>query len=92
MNGAIAIHTDLVDLAWLNRSTATFAAWLENLASDFEVLAKVRRQAVQKETALRKAIAAVERAAAAYRMDGDADRVGTAEARLAELRQKLQGE
>ena len=92
MNKAIEIHTDLVNLAWFNHPTATFAAWLENLASDFEVLAKVTQRASQKEMPLRNAIMALERAAAAYQMDGDADRAAAVEARLAEHRQKLPGQ
>ena len=71
---------------------ATFAARLEDLVSAFEIHAKVYLQAAQKETALRTAIAAMQRVAAAYRIDGDEDSVGAAETRLAELRQKLRGQ
>ena len=87
---AIEIQTELVKLAWLNRSTSTFAAALDNLASAFEVLELVKRQPEQKREALRDAIVALAGAVKAYRMDGDAvERAVSAEARLDELRAKL---
>ena len=92
MTEAIEIQNELVDLAWFNHPTATFAAALENLASAFEILEKVRQQPIQKETALREAIAALEGAANAYRMDDDAaERAIAVESRLDELRSKLAG-
>jgi len=83
---AVAIHRDLVEFAWYNQPTSDFAARLENLASDFEIQAKMKRAG---EAPLREAIWAMERAASAYGSSGDRERVVAAEARLAELRQKL---
>ena len=92
MAEAIEIQNELVDLAWFNHPTATFAAALENLASAFEILEKVRQQPIQKGTALREAIAALEGAANAYRMDDDAaERAIAVESRLDELRSNLGG-
>ena len=92
MAEAIEIQSDLVKLAWWNRSTSTFAAAMDNLASAFVVLEAVKRQPAQKRVALRDAIAALACAVEAHRMDGDSvERTVAAEARLDELRTKLGG-
>ena len=89
---AIEIQTELVKLAWLNRSNATFAAALDNLASTFEVLEIVKRQSEEKREVLREAIATLKCAIEAYRMDGESVELAvSAEARLDELRTKLSG-
>jgi SIR2-like domain len=86
---AISIHRDLVNFAWYNQPSADFAARLENLASDFEVLAKVKRKGSFQEMPVREAVGAMERAVAAYELANDRERAAAAEARLAELSQRL---
>lgn len=87
---AIEIQTELVKLAWLNRSNATFAAALDNLASTYEVLEMVKRQPDEKREVLREAITALNGAIEAYRMDGESVELAvSAEARLEELRKRL---
>ena len=82
---AIEIHTDLVDHAWLNQPNAELAGMLKNLASDFEILAKIKRMGPLKETPIREAVKAMERVVAAYEADGDYDSASEAQARLDRL-------
>ena len=86
---AIEIHTELVEIAYYDRSPDTFAGRLENLASAYKVRAQVLRQPARKEAARREAILATERAAASYRTVGDTERIEAAEISLAKLLQKV---
>ncbi len=82
---AIDIHTSLVEHAWLNQPNAELAGVLKNLASDYEILAKIKRIGPLKETPIREAVKAMERVVAAYEADGDSDAAGEAQARLDKL-------
>lgn len=82
---AIDIHTSLVDHAWLNQPNAELAGVLKNLASDYEILAKIKRVGPLKETPIREAVRAMERVVAAYEADGDSDAASEAQARLDRL-------
>lgn len=82
---AIEIHTSLVDHAWLNQPNAELAGMLKNLASDYEILAKIKRMGPLKETPIREAVKAMARVVAAYEADGDYDLASEAKARLDRL-------
>ena len=82
---AIEIHTSLVDHAWLNQPNAELAGMLKNLASDYEILAKIKRMGPLKETPIREAVKAMARVVAAYEADGDYDLASEAQARLDRL-------
>ena len=92
LNEAIAIHQELVELAWYNEPASNFAGALENLASDHEVFARLKRRGAYATAPLREAAKALERAVAAYHRAGDQkDRVAVAEQRLNELRLRMRG-
>lgn len=82
---AIEIHTSLVEYAWLNQPNAELAGVLKNLASDYEILAKIKRIGPLKETPIREAVKAMERVVVAYETDGDSDAASEAQARLDRL-------
>lgn len=86
---AVAIHTGLVEHAWFNQPNSNLAGLLENLASDYEILAKLKRKGPFKESPIREAIRAMERALAAYRQDQDSEGVVGAQSRLDELQQRM---
>lgn len=84
---AIDIHTSLVEHAWHNQPNANFAGMLKNLASDYEILAKLKRKGPLKETPIREAVRAMERVVAAYEADADSNAAADAQARLDRLRE-----
>lgn len=86
---AVQIHRDLVEHAWHNQPNSDLAGMLENLASDFEILAKLKRRGPFKETPLLEAVRAMERVLAAYQAERDSDAIAEAQLRLEELRQKM---
>lgn len=86
---AVQIHRDLVEHAWHNQPNSDLAGMLENLASDFEVLAKLKRKGPFKETPLLEAVRAMERVVAAYQAERDNDSIADAQTRLEDLRQKM---
>ncbi|PNU03800.1 hypothetical protein A8V01_22380 [Novosphingobium guangzhouense] len=89
MGEAVQIHRDLVEHAWHNQPDSDLAGMLENLASDFEILAKLKRKGPFKETPLLEAVRAMERVVAAYHSARDSDAISEAQARLEDLRQKM---
>lgn len=91
LSEAIAIHKELVDLAWYNEPAANFAGALENLASDHEVFAKLKRRGAYATAPLREAAKAMERAIAAYAASEQHDRIAAAEQRLVSLRARMRG-
>ncbi len=86
---AIDIHTSLVEHAWLNQPNAELAGVLKNLASDYEILAKIKRMGPLKKTPIREAVRAIERVIAAYESEGDSDAASEAQARLDRLSEAL---
>jgi hypothetical protein len=89
---AIEIHQLLVEFFWYNYSTNNFAAALENLASDYEVLSDafaLRPSEGMHIDPLREAETALDRAAQAYQLAGETERASDAIKRLEELRQRL---
>jgi hypothetical protein len=86
---AVQIHRDLVEHAWHNQPNSDLAGMLENLASDFEILAKLKRKGPFKETPLLEAVRAMEKVVAAYQAERDSDGIAEAQARLEDLRQKM---
>ncbi len=86
---AIEVHTGLVEHAWYNQPNADFAGVLKNLASDYEILAKVKRKGPLKDTPIREAVRAMERAVAAYEADADSNAASHAQARLDKLRETM---
>lgn len=86
---AVQIHRDLVEHAWHNQPNSDLAGMLENLASDFEILAKLKKKGPFKETPLLEAVRAMERVVAAYQAERDSDGISEAQARLEDLRQKM---
>lgn len=88
---AIAIHQELVELAWYNEHAANFAGALENLASDHEVFARLKRRGAYATAPLREAAKAMERAVIAYRTSDQQDRVAVAEQRLRSLQMRMRG-
>ncbi len=91
LSEAIAIHQELVELAWYNEPAANFAGALENLASDHEVFAKLKRRGAYASAPLREAAKAMERAVDALREDGDQSKVVAAEQRLHNIRSQMRG-
>ena len=81
---------ELVEFAWHNSPSSSFAGALENLASDYEVLNRLPASATLASEPLREAAKALERVAAAHRMAGDLERAATVDVRLEEIRQRLQ--
>lgn len=88
---AIAIHQELVEFAWYNDQASSFAGALENLASDHEVFARLKRRGAYASAPLREAAKAMERAVAAYRASGQQERVVAAEQRLLLIRARMRG-
>jgi hypothetical protein len=89
---AIEIHSELVEFSWHSSSSQSFAGALENLASDYEVLAKVttgRLPGGIYANPLREAVKSLERAVHAYQMAGEAERATEVAKRLDNIRQKL---
>lgn len=86
---AIEIHTGLVEHAWYNQPNADFAGVLKNLASDYEILAKVKRNGPLRDTPIREAVRAMERAVAAYEADANSNAASDAQARLDRLREAM---
>jgi uncharacterized coiled-coil DUF342 family protein len=89
---AIEKHQWLVEFRWYNSSTKDFAAALENLASDYEVLSDafaLRPLEGMHIDPLREAETALDRAAQAYQLAGETERASDAIKRLEELRQRL---
>lgn len=86
---AIEIHTGLVEHAWFNQPNTEFAGVLKNLASDYEILAKVKRKGPLKDTPIQEAVRAMERAVAAYEADADSNAASDAQARLERFREML---
>ncbi|MGJ3628144.1 hypothetical protein AB5I41_16430 [Sphingomonas sp. MMS24-JH45] len=72
---AIAIHQELVEFAWYNDQASSFAGALENLVSDHEVFARLKRRGAYASVSLREAAKAMERAVAVYRASGQQERV-----------------
>ena len=91
LSEAIAIHQELVELAWYNEHALNFAGALENLASDHEVLARLKKNGAYSPAPLREAAKSLERAVAAYRAGDRKDRVSAAEQRLSALRLHMRG-
>jgi hypothetical protein len=91
LSKAIAIHIELVEFAWHNSPPSSFAGALENLASDYDVLARLGVSSAGAGEPLREAAKALERAAAAHRMAGDIERAAGVDVRLEEIRQRLRG-
>jgi hypothetical protein len=91
LSEAIAIHQELVELAWYNEHASNFAGALENLASDHEVFARLKRRGAYATAPLREAAKSLERAVAAYRASDQKDRVAVAEERLSAVRQRMRG-
>jgi exonuclease VII small subunit len=89
LSEAIAIHQELVELAWYNEHASNFAGALENLASDHEVFARLKRGGGYSTAPLREAAKALERAVAAYRAGDQEGRVAAAEQRLSALRLRM---
>jgi SIR2-like domain len=90
LSRAITIHMELVEFAWHNSPSSSFAGALENLASDYEVLNRLPASGAMASEPLREAAKALERVAAAQRMAGDFERAATVDVRLEEIRQRLQ--
>jgi hypothetical protein len=90
LSKAIAIHIELVEFAWHNSPSSSFAGALENLASGYDVLARLGVSSAGAGEPLREAAKALERAAAAHRMAGDIERAAAVDVRLEEIRQRLQ--
>jgi hypothetical protein len=91
LNEAISIHHELVERAWYNEPASNFAGALENLASDYEVLARLKQRGSYATAPLREAATALERAVAAYRAGDLKDRAVAAEQRLGALRLRMRG-
>jgi SIR2-like protein len=88
---AIATHIRLVEFAWHNSPSSSFAGLLENLASDYEVQGRLLSASAAAADSLREAAKALERAAGAHRKDGDIERATAVDVRLEEIRQRLHG-
>ena len=91
LSEAIAIHQELVELAWYNEHAASFAGALENLASDHEVFARLKKRGAYATAPLREAAKAVERAIDAYHSCDQQEKVAAAEQRLASLQSRMRG-
>ncbi len=91
LSKAIEIHTGLVQFAWHNSPSPSFAGALENLASDYAVLARLTKGSPQAGDALRGAAEALGRAVSARRLAGEGERAAEVEARLEEIRERLRG-
>jgi hypothetical protein len=87
---AITIHIGLVEFAWHNSPSSSFAGLLENLASDYEVQDRLVGRTAASDS-LREAAKALERAAAAHRMAGDLERAAAVDVRLEDIQQRLRG-
>ncbi len=91
LSKAIAIHIELVELAWHNSPSSSFAGALENLASDYDVLDRLPVGRATAGEPLREAAKALERAAAAHRIAGDIERAAAVDVQLEGIRQRLRG-
>lgn len=91
LDEAIQIQIELVDNSWANLENTIFAARLENLASNYGILADLYERNSDKQKAKRRAVEALVRASAAYKEVGDKAKVAELEGMITELSPEDEG-